>query len=113
MQGNSYYDPKTDTIENAMPGTYAWEHEQRHREQYQKGIAQKVDKLQVFGYYCGMTVMLFGWIHHFISGTGWVVLGIGLLATIGLGYLPFTLGMVYLEADAHLMGWQRYRRNRL
>lgn len=108
----AYYDPRLDAIVGAERGSYAWEHEQRHREQYHSGIAQKVDVLQVWGYYCGMSPLLLS--VFFIPWLGFSkALLLACLATIGLAYLPFTLGMVYLEADAYLVGWIRWRRHRI
>lgn len=99
----AHYDPRTDTIHGCEPGTYAYHHEMRHREQYKNGNAETLDKLYVICYYASFLCAVGGWI---VAGP-W-----GMVQGIGLSFLPHVLSMAYLEADAYLFGWINWRRGR-
>ena len=100
----AYYNPRTDKIMGCKRGSYAWEHENRHRDQYKKGIAHLVDNLHLVWYNIA-----------FLTGSGGFVFDRwhGLFIGIGLAMFPHILGLAYLEGDAYLVGlyrWIRLRR---
>lgn len=96
------YDPDTDTIHDAEPGTWSHEHELRHREQYAHGWARRADQLHIWLYYAAFIAGPVGAWH--LGPYGWVV-GVGLAMT------PHVLALALLEADAYLVGsWRWLRR---
>lgn len=99
----AYYDPTTDSIVGADHGSYAYFHESRHREQYQRGVAEKVDSVNVICYYAA-----------FISGpVGWYHLGVwGWFIGIGMAMTGPILGLAALELDAYIIGTWRWLRSR-
>lgn len=95
----AYYDPVTDTIHGCKPGSYAYAHEERHREQYKKGKAELLDKLYVISYYASFVCAVGG----FIVKGPW-----GMVEGIGLAFLPHVISQLYLEADAYIVGLIRW-----
>lgn len=100
---SAYYDPVSDRIHGCEPGSYAWEHERRHREQYLRGKAELLDQLHVLCYYVSFLCAIGGWI---VAGP-W-----GMIQGIGFAFLPHVLSLAYLEGDAYLVGFVRWRRKR-
>lgn len=100
---SAYYDPKTDTIHNAEPGSYKWYHEDRHRHQYKKGKAEMLDSLYVICYYTSFIAAAGG----FIVNGPW-----GMIEGIGFSFLPHVISMAYLEADAYIYGYINYQKSK-
>lgn len=96
-----YYDPVSDSIHGCEPGSYAWYHEDRHRQQYKRGKADLLDQLYVICYYASFLCAVGG----FVVGGPW-----GSVKGIGLAFLPHVISQLYLEADAYLVGFIQWRR---
>lgn len=95
----AYYDPLTDNIVGAVRGSYAWFHEQRHREQYERGVAQKADQLHVWLYYAAFLAGPVGaW---FLGLWGWFV-------GVGMAFTPHVFALAFLELDAYVVGSYRW-----
>ncbi len=97
-----YYDPVSDRIVGAVPGSWAYAHEERHREQYRRGWAQRVDMLHMRLYYAAFVAGPVGW---WVGGwRGWF-LGVGVAMT------PHIVGVGLLELDAYVVGsWEWFVR---
>lgn len=96
----SYYDPVEDKIHNCEPGSYAYAHEERHREQYRSGIATRLDKMSVWCYYCAIFAGFFGLVATGITG---------MIFGIGLCMFPMIVGNFGLEVDAYIVGFINYK----
>jgi len=99
----TYYDPISDTIHGAEPGTYAYAHEERHRQQYKKGKAALLDQLYVICYYASFICAVGG----FIAGGPW-----GAVKGIGLAFVPHVISQLYLEGDAYIVGFLQWRKKK-
>lgn len=96
----TYYDPKTDEIHGAVPGSWAFCHEYRHREQYKGRWAHRADMLHVWLYYAA-----------FIAGPvgAWWLGVYGWFVGVGLAMTPHIFSLMLLEADAYVVGtWRWY-----
>ena len=101
METLTHYDPNTDIIHGAEPGTWAYMHEERHREQYERGVAQKADRLHMWLYYAA-----------FIAGPvgAWTLGVFGWFVGVGMAMTPHILSLAYLELDAYIVGTWRWLR---
>lgn len=99
----AYYDPISDSIHGCEPGSYAYAHEERHREQYKKGNAAKLDQLYVICYYASFICAVGGFLAN-----GWP----GMAEGIGLAFLPHVISQLYLEGDAYIMGYLKWRKQK-
>lgn len=97
----THYDPNTDTIHGAESGTWAYLHEERHREQYARGMAQRADQMHMWLYYAA-----------FIAGPvgAWKLGEYGWFIGVGIAMTPHIMALAYLEADAYLVGTWRWMR---
>lgn len=95
------YNPTTDKIEGCEKGTYTYEHELRHREQYKNGSAIFTDRLHIVLYYLAFLNMPFGYMI-----AGWT----GVFLSVGVFMLPHILSLLYLELDASIVGFVRWRK---
>jgi Flp pilus assembly protein TadB len=98
-----HYDPVTDEIADAAPGSFAWEHEQRHREQYRPGVLDSLARLHIACYYAAIIAAV---ALGAILGLSYALMG------VGLGMLPHVAVLAYMEADAYLVGAWRWLRKR-
>lgn len=98
-----HYKPETDTIEGCLPGSYSYAHEERHREQYQNGSAVFVDRLHIVLYYLTFFNLPFGYLL-----SGWT----GVFLVVGVFMLPHVLSLFYLELDASLVGFVRWKKQK-
>ena len=91
----AYYDPRNDKIVGAQCGSWAWYHERRHQKQYKRGVANRLDALNVFMYYAaflaGPAGLIFGGVRGWFFG-------------IGVPMTPVVLGLAALEFDAYVFG---------
>lgn len=89
----SYYDPATDKIVGCEPGSFNYYHEERHRQQYKTGWAEKVDILHIYLYYISF---VFGLAALVFFGLKAMFLTIGIIMT------PHIIGLGILEIDANI-----------
>lgn len=104
----AYYDPRTDKIVGATPGSYAYAHELRHRWQFKQfpKLEENVTKVHITSYYASIIAsialaLLYG--------------GKGVILGVGFGMLPHVLFTAIIELDAYAVGtaawlWGRLKR---
>lgn len=101
----AYYDPSTDKIVGAVPGTWSYYHEEVHRRQYHRweGLDLILTKVHIRGYYAAI----------FSSILLTIVVGpVGIIYGVGMGMLPHVMIIALMEAEAYTMGTINYLRRR-
>jgi len=100
----AHYDPGLDEIHDAPVGSYAFEHEYRHREQYRTGATHWIDVAHgVILIPCGILAVALTVLKEPM-----------ILMVIGCLYAPVAVFLLWLEVDAHLVAILRmWRRKRL
>lgn len=99
----AHYDPSTDTIHGADPGTWAYYHEARHQWQFKKypNLQELTAKVHIRSYYASIIassiLMLF---------YGWR----GIIVGVGFGMLTHVLFILLMELDAYIMGTYQWLR---
>ena len=92
----TWYDPNTDTINNAEPGTLAYFHEEGHRVQHKSGL---LTTFQMWSWYLMIGAIWFLAFNQINYAQFFIIISVFLIT--------------YLEVDAWIYAVKRFRENKL